>query len=164
MCVQYVYSKLCELHILLCVYSLVYLFGFFEPALHVCTLTHCVYNYTFFLVSLAYQLSLLSVPIISSLHLSFLSPSLPPSFSPSPSLPPSPSLSLSLSLPLSFSQEVLRLIKEDKEAEASQLLRSDKELLHEACESGSVEAVNLLLDRGVTVSEWNKVSNYTYTQ
>ena len=158
MCVQYVYSKLCELHILLCVYSLVYLFGFFEPLLH-------VYNYAFFLVSLAYQLSLLFVPIISSLPLSvifhsFLPPFLPP-FLP---LPPSPSLSLSLSLPLSFSQEVLRLIKEDKEAEASQLLRSDKELLHEACESGSVEAVNLLLDRGVTVSEWNKVSNYTCTQ
>lgn len=74
------------------------------------------------------------------------------------------SLLFSLSFPPSLSQEVLRLIKEDKEAEASQLLRSDKELLHEACESGSVEAVNLLLDRGVTVSEWNKVSSCTCTQ
>ena len=161
MCVQYVYSKLCELHIFA-----------------VC-LQSCLFVWLLWASATCIQLRILSrvtgISVVSSVctnyffppsfrHLSFLSPSLPPSFSPSPSLPPSPSLSLSLSLPLSFSQEVLRLIKEDKEAEASQLLRSDKELLHEACESGSVEAVNLLLDRGVTVSEWNKVSNYTCTQ
>ena len=94
-----VYSKLCELHILLCVYSFVYLFGFFEPLLH-------VYSYAFFLVSLAYQLSLLFVPIISSLPLSFifhsfLPPFLPPFLPLSLSLPLPPSLSLSLSLSLS---------------------------------------------------------------
>ena len=60
-------------------------------------------------------------------------------------------------LSLSLSEEVVSLINEGKEDEVNEILRSEKGLLHEACAIGSVDAVTLLLDRNVPLSDWNKV-------
>jgi ankyrin repeat protein len=53
-------------------------------------------------------------------------------------------------------EEVLALIQEQKEDQVREILRTEKGLLHEACNSGSVDDVKLLLSRGVPLSDWNK--------
>ena len=67
------------------------------------------------------------------------------------------SVCLSLSLSLSLSEEVVSLINEGKEDEVNEILRNEKGLLHEACATGSVDVVTLLLDRNVPLFDWNKV-------
>ena len=52
-------------------------------------------------------------------------------------------------------------MKEKNEEGALDLLRSEKGLLHEACFQQNLEAVEVLLELGVSCAEWNKVGLFS---
>lgn len=52
--------------------------------------------------------------------------------------------------------EIIKLVGEDREKEAREILDTSDGLLHEACTRRSVTAVKVLLERGVSTVQWNK--------
>ncbi len=60
-----------------------------------------------------------------------------------------------------ISGNLVSLIEQhENEEEIGEILRNHPQgLLHEACNQGSVTSVKMLLERGVTTSEWDNVSS-----
>ena len=56
-----------------------------------------------------------------------------------------------------YSDEIISLVEQQQEQEVLELLRYPNGLLHEACNRGSPDLVKLLLERGVSTAEWDKV-------
>lgn len=61
------------------------------------------------------------------------------------------------------SDRIVSLVEEKgSNDEILELLRNSHGLLHEACNQESVTSVKILLAKGVSTSEWNRVSHSVY--